>query len=112
MIKIKLSTILFIIAIIASNANAVFCVDFATLNVYEQMTNSKYTQGDNEIGNEIKNITNIIKSEITKIEKDNKKLLQNIKRAKEAESILALKKSFLFKQNNELQGISNNVKTN
>ena len=105
MIKIKLSTILFIIAIIASNANAVFCVDFATLNVYEQMTNSKYTQGDNEIGNEIKNITNIIKSEITKIEKDNKK-------AKEAESILALKKSFLFKQNNELQGISNNVKTN
>lgn len=41
MIKIKLSTILFIIAIIVSNANAVFCVDFATLNVYEQMTYSR-----------------------------------------------------------------------
>ncbi|BAM12561.1 MULTISPECIES: hypothetical protein [Helicobacter] len=112
MIKIKLSTILFIIAIIASNANAVFCVDFATLNVYEQMTNSKYTQGDNEIGNEIRNITNTIKSEIKQIENNNKTLLKNLKRAKEAESILALKKSFLLKQNNELQSINNNIKAN
>ena len=112
MIKIKLSAILFIIATIVSSANAVLCPDFATLFAYEQITNSKYTQGDNEIGNEIKNITNIIKSEINEIEEKNKTLLKNLKRAKEAESLLALKKSFLLKQNNELQGVNNTIKTN
>ena len=63
------------------------CVDAASTSVYQATAKLQYTMGDIQIGNTIQQITNIIKNEITKTEKDSNKLLNQIKLLQENQTL-------------------------
>ncbi len=109
----RINTILFGFASITlcHTSMIAMCVDAASTSVYQATAELQYTMGDIQIGNTIQQITNIIKNEITKTEKDSNKLLNQIKLLQENQTLSVLKRNFILKQGNELQSISNDVKS-
>lgn len=98
------------IGIFALNAQAA-CIDAALLRVYSSQTTLKYEKGEEEIAKSITNLTNTINTEINRIELSNLNTFKNIKLLKELKSLTKLKNNFYRKQQSEIQGVVNAIKS-
>lgn len=99
----------FISAFFFSSMQAV-CYDAFLLATYAASTSASYVSQEGDIASEINTLTDKINDKIKEYEDDTLEEYKKVKRLKEGNALSLLKRAFLTKQQNELQGIVNSIK--